>query len=337
MVWSKEQVILMLNFERQYKSGLIFAFLVGVAAYLFATFVPIINSIMLGLLVGMFIGNFVKLKADFQPGISFTGSKLLELSIIFLAFGINYGHISSLGWQTVAVIAITILLVLIISPWLAKVMKCPGSTAWLIGFGTSICGSSAIAAVSPSITKDKEDIGIALAVVNLLGAVGMIALPMLLLYTPYSAIENGIILGGTLHAVGNVAGAAYTMGDAVGASAITVKLARVAMLSPAVIFYTFLINRKESKSLRNLFNLPFYLWAFIIITISTSLIDFPIEFISIMDEVGKIILTIAMTAIGLKVSFAKLYNSGKRALGFGVIIFILQTAILTGLMWLLLA
>jgi uncharacterized membrane protein YadS len=73
--------------------------------------------------------------------------------------------------------------------------------------------------------------------------------------------------------------------------------------------------------------LPYYLWAFIGVTILTSLVDLPEAFLSVMSNLGKLTLTVAMLAIGLKVSFSRLYHSGKRALGFGVVIFALQILI----------
>jgi uncharacterized membrane protein YadS len=48
-----------------------------------------------------------------------------------------------------------------------------------------------------------------------------------------------------------------------------------------------------------------------------------------MDTTGKVILTIAMAAIGLKVSFKKLVQSGQKGLGFGLVIFAIQIGLLS--------
>jgi uncharacterized membrane protein YadS len=55
-----------------------------------------------------------------------------------------------------------------------------------------------------------------------------------------------------------------------------------------------------------------------------------------MDFAGKVVLTIAMAAIGLKVSFKNSYLSGRRGLGFGLIIFAAKLILLTLFMLLLL-
>ncbi len=313
--------------------GILFAAGIGLLAYLAAPYIPAFNAIILGLLIGILIGNFSKLPSVLQPGIKFTGSKMLELSILFLAFSINFSHIVRLGWESFVIIVIMIIALLLLTVFLAIRVKCPHSIGWLVGFGTAICGSSAIAAVAPGITKNKDDVGIAMAVVNLMGSIGMLLLPLAFVYLPFSDIETGLLLGGSLHAVGNVAGAAYALSDSVGEAAITIKLARVAMLSPAVIFFTWLINKNEPKNLKQHLNLPYYLWGFILITLLTTFIDFPKEFLSWMDATGKLVLTIAMTAIGLNVSFKTLFLSGRKALGFGVLIFAIQLMILFSLIF----
>lgn len=304
--------------------GILLATILGLTIHFLAPLIGGINGVMLGLLVGIVVGNIVKLPSDFSPGITYTSSKLLEISILFLAFSINFGHISALGWQNFALVFLVILLVLVTTVFMAKKFHCPDSTGWLVGFGTAICGSSAIAAVAPSISKNKEDAGIAVAVVNLMGSIGMIALPFLFKFLNLSEIDAGVIIGATLHSVGNVAGAGYGLSDLTGETAIAIKLARVALLSPAVIFFTYLVNNDTQKSWKDYLNLPYYLWAFIAITILTSLVDLPKDFLTQMSNFGKVVLTIAMVAIGLKVSFKHLYNSGKRAMGFGAVIFAIQ-------------
>jgi uncharacterized integral membrane protein (TIGR00698 family) len=316
-------------FSKTNLSGFLFSVLLGLLAYFSSALLGGANAILLGLFAGIFIGNIFKIPSPLSAGIGFTSSKLLEISIIFLAFNINLKHMSGLGWQSFILIIIMIISLLLITLYLSKKFSCPGSTGWLVGFGTAICGSSAIAAIAPSITKNKEDIGIALAVVNLMGSIGMIALPFVLQLFSISELSSGLLVGGSLHSVGNVAGAGYAMGGSVGETAITIKLARVALLSPALIFFIFLIKRNETPNWKSHFKLPIYLWAFIAVTVFTSTIPLPSVLLSSMDTLGKITLTIAMTAIGLKVSFRELYRSGKKALGFGVVIFVIQLLIVS--------
>ncbi|MES2618622.1 MAG: putative sulfate exporter family transporter [Bacteroidota bacterium] len=318
--------------RREYR-GILLCTIIALIIYTLTHFiVPSKNELLFGFLLGILIGNFVKIPQTFQSGISFTGSKLLEVSIIFLAFSINFNHMAAIGWQSFTLIAIVVLLGLLLTIFLSRKIKCPGSTGLMIGFGTVICGSSAIAALAPTVTKNKEEVGISMAVVNLLGSVGMVILPFIIMKFDPTVSEAGKILGGSLHSVGNVAGAAYPLGNGIGETALTIKLARVALLSPALIFFNYLINKNNVEHWKDHFKLPWYLWSFIAITVLTSFIKIPEAFITTMDNLGKIVLLIAMCAIGLNVSLKFLYNSGKRGLTFGIIMFAVQIL----LVWVLL-
>ncbi|MCX7744362.1 MAG: putative sulfate exporter family transporter [Flavobacteriales bacterium] len=313
----------MINFHSHGK-GILLSVLLGTVAWIFAPYIPKMNEILLGLILGILVSNLITIPTSFQDGISFTGSKLLELSILFLAFSINLSHIADLGWQTFMIVLVVVFAIILLTLWLSIKMKCPGSTGWLIGFGTAICGSSAIAALAPSVSKNKEDIGIAMAVINLFGIIGMIAFPAILPLVGWSLNEIGLMIGGTLHSVGNVAGAAYAMNKEIGDAAITVKLARVALLSPALIFFNYIQQHGTVKNWKEHFKLPWYLWAFIGISILVTFIPLPTDVIKLLETIGKAILTVAMAAIGLKVKFSTLYQSGKKGMVFGLIIFVLQ-------------
>lgn len=295
------------------------AFALGISYYF-----PFLNSILIGLLFGIVIGNFYKIPVKYSNGISLIGTKTLELSILFLAVGINYSHIGKIGWQSFLLIGIVVFTALLFSVFLSKIMNCPSTVGWLVGFGTAICGSSAIAALAPSLNKNKEEVGVALAVVNLFGTIGMLVLPLFIAAFSFTTLESSLLLGGTLHSVGNVAGAAFSLSPEIGEQALTIKLARVALLSPGLIFFTFLTQDKSLKNWKNYFKLPWYLWGFIFITIFVSLIDMPQSLINFSSEIGKILLTLAMTAIGLRVSFSSLILTGKRGLLYGLIIFLFQ-------------
>lgn len=311
--------------------GVIISVLGAVAMMLLAPFVPVLNSVMLALLLGILVGNIFKLPEVLSPGLKYSGSKMLEVAIVLLAFGLNPKEFSAIGPEFLIKIIIGIVIVLILAVVLSRIMKCPGSTGFLTGFGTAICGSSAIAAVTPLISKNKDDAGIAIAVVNLLGAVGTFLLPAALAYIPLADTQKGFLIGGSLQAVGNVAGAGYAISDYIGETAISVKMMRVAMLTPMVILYSWLVNRGQGTSKAG-FKLPLYLWIFIGITTLSFFVDYPEKLVEYAGVIGKIALSAAMLAIGLRLSLKTLYNSGKNALLYGVIIFAIQIIVFSGLM-----
>jgi len=308
--------------------GIVLAVGLGLAAIFLAGFTPsFLNSYLLALLIGMFLAPQVNKISQLDAGISLSSSKLLEWSVVLLAFSMDYKAIGAIGVKDFAVIILVIFVVLLATYYLSKVLSCPGKTSWLIGIGTAICGSSAVAALAPKIKADKEDVAISLASVNLLGSLGMVLLPLWFQFYPLLEKEMAFLIGTSLHSVGNVAGAGFSVSEDVGQLALVYKMARVALLSPALLFMVWLDSRK-SNAQKFRFQLPWYLIVFIVISILVSFFPLPAILLKGSETIGKIILTIAMAAIGLKVDVFRLLKAGQRGLLFALIVFGLQMSLL---------
>lgn len=311
--------------------GILLAVSLGLAAIFLAGFTPsFLNSYLLALLIGMLLAPQVNKISQLDAGISLSSSKLLEWSVVLLAFSMDYKAIGAIGAKDFAVIILVIFVVLVATYYLSKVLSCPGKTSWLIGIGTAICGSSAVAALAPKIKAAEEDVAISLASVNLLGSLGMLLLPLFFQFYPLLENEMAFLIGASLHSVGNVAGAGFSVSEDVGQLALVYKMARVALLSPALLFMVWLDSRKSNEQ-KFRFQLPWYLIVFIAVSILVSFFPLPALLLKGSETIGKIILTIAMAAIGLKVDVFRLLKAGQRGLVFALVIFILQISML----WLL--
>ena len=105
---------------------MMFAIGVGLIAVIAEKFTPpAFNGILIALLLGMFLGNFFTLPTSLDAGIGYTSSKMLELSILFLAVGINYTDIAVLGVQPFAGVVLVVFVVLFLSFFLSKRFNCP--------------------------------------------------------------------------------------------------------------------------------------------------------------------------------------------------------------------
>ncbi|TAF85503.1 MAG: putative sulfate exporter family transporter [Flavobacteriia bacterium] len=311
--------------------GIVLAVGLGLAAIFLSGLTPsFLNSYLLALLVGMILAPFVNKLPQLNAGISLSSAKMLEWSVVLLAFSIDYKAIGAIGAKDFAVIIMVVLVVLLATYYLSKMLSCPGKTGWLVGFGTAICGSSAIAALAPKIKANKEDVAISLASVNLLGSLAMVLLPFVFEFYPLLEKEMAFLIGASLHSVGNVAGAGFSVSEEVGQLALVYKMARVALLSPALLFMVWLDSRKSNEQ-KFRFQLPWYLIVFIAVSIIVSFFPLPALLLKWSETIGKFILTIAMAAIGLKVDVFRLLKAGQRGLVFALVIFILQISLL----WLL--
>ena len=113
-------------------------------------------------------------------------------------------------------------------------MGLPGDQPLLIATGYSICGASAIGAVSEATDSDERDAATSVALVTLCGTLAIAVLPLLQQPLGLSDAEFGRWVGASVHDVGQVVATAQTAGsDALG-EAVLVKLMRVALLAPLV-------------------------------------------------------------------------------------------------------
>jgi uncharacterized membrane protein YadS len=123
-------------------------------------------------------------------------------------------------------------------------------------------------------------------------------------------------------------GAAYGISDALGNEALAIKMARVALLTPALLVIV-AMNRSENKTSERIkVKIPWYIYGFLLITAFVSILEIPIELIEWNEWFGKIALTVAMAAIGLNVNLKELLISGKKGLLFGLLIFMAQLVML---------
>ena len=313
--------------KKQEYTGIALSIAIGLIAYFTAPYLPQVNSILVGLGLGILLGNTTRLPERAAPGISYSSKRFLEWAIIFLGFGINLSSIQSLGLSTVLIIVLTVLLTISMTFIVARFFGDKRCMGHLIGFGTAICGSSAIAAFAPFVNdKNDEDTAIGIATINLLGLVFMLALPFALSFFDLSDDSNALFIGGGLQAVGNVAFAGSVVSEEVLAKALTIKLGRITLLTPALIVLRHLIN--PDISLRDSIKMPYYVWLFIAASIIVTLVPIPEGIATFLKHTGKILLTVAMVAIGLKINIRSLLRTGQKALGFGLVIFFIHMGII---------
>ena len=117
----------------------------------------------------------------------------------------------------------------------------------MIGFGTAICGSTAIAATSPFVKK-VEDMGTSIAiVVNLLGIIGIFLLPTLSSFLIFEPFQSGLWVRLNITSSGSCGCIGEMIGLQGGEFAIAVKMGRVFCLLPLVLWLGFFSNGSQSS------------------------------------------------------------------------------------------
>lgn len=309
--------------------GLIFVFILGSVSWLLADFFPRVDSVTMAIILGIVVGNIPFSNQMVLSGGLFAEKKLLPIAITLLGVELKLMTLFDLGFVAIIVIAVSILVSIFTSIYLGKLLNFSPKFSVLIGAGNGICGSSAIAATSIVIDAEESDIGISISVVNLLGTIGIFLIPAMIRLFPLSNLEGGLLIGGTLQALGQVVGAGFSVNDDVGNIATVVKMGRVLMLGPMVVLIgSWMRSKLETNGeAPSKVVIPYFIVGFFVMSIIASLNILPSEILTILKTLGKYLLVVAMVGIGMRIQLSTLYHSGLSAFLFGGLVSVIQIII----------
>ncbi|MFM2590413.1 YeiH family protein [Vibrio sp. TBV020] len=290
-------------------------------------FTPYISS-PTALVIGFLLASLGLIPTDLNLA-KFT-KKLLAYSIVGLGFGIQFDQALAVTSDGIGLIVVTIFGALLIGWWVAKWMGLDKKTGYLISSGTAICGGSAIAAVSPAIKADDEQIGLSLATVFVLNSIALFIFPVIGHALNLDQHTFGTWAAIAIHDTSSVVGAASAYGEEALTTATTLKLARALWIIPVALFSAFLF-RSDSKKITIPYFILFYCAA---IAFSDLVPQFEMVYQGVFD-IAKRALVVCLFLIGCGISVEKLKSAGPKPLLFGVTLWVLISTI--SLAWLTLA
>ncbi|MEU5695163.1 putative sulfate exporter family transporter [Actinosynnema sp. NPDC020468] len=258
-----------------------------------------LGAVVIGALVaGVLAGSWL-------PDLSAATRVLLRLGVVLLGLRLSLGQLVDLGPGVLLAAAVTVGGTFAGTVWLGGRLGLPRGLTLLVAGGFAICGASAIAAVEGVVDRDDEHVATGVALVTLYGTLTMIALPLL------GASPEWI--GLSTHEVAQVAAAA---GPAGLATAMAVKLTRVALLAPVVA----LVGRKRTAP-------PAFLLGFLAMVAVRSTGWVPAGVLDVVGVVTTVLPAAALFGLGTAVRPAVLLRTGPRALLLGF----LSTVLVVGL------
>lgn len=316
----------MIFFKRYHPLGIALCSLVGALGIFLATLTPI-DAVTLSILCGAIIGNTTPVPAKWSTGINWTEKKILGVAIALYGLKLDFALLAELGFKSIFMIMGTIVLTLLLSKPLGRQLKLDQTLSILIGIGTAICGSAAIAATKDIVKADETQAGLSVAVINFIGTIGIFALPILgIEVLALETVDHGFMLGNSLQAVGQVVAAGFSVDDSTGQIATIVKMGRVMMLTPLLFILLRLYNKEKPKEASEIL-IPKFVIGFLVCSMLATFQFLSKDTISLITDFGKILLIISMGGIGLKISVAKIRNTGLSALAAALLFFLLQLSI----------
>jgi uncharacterized integral membrane protein (TIGR00698 family) len=251
---------------------------------------------------------------------------LLKSSVVGLGFGMNLNHALEAGREGLVFTICTIVLTLLVGWLVGKWLKIDKKISYLISSGTSICGGSAIAAVSPLIKADEKQMSVALGTIFILNSVALFVFPVIGHWMHLSQADFGLWCAIAIHDTSSVVGAASKYGNEALQIATTIKLERALWIIPLSIM-TMLFSKTEGKKIR----IPFFIGFFIVaMIISTNFPQFKDAY-EILVMIAKKGLTVTLFLIGAGLSLENIKSVGFKPLlqGLGLWIFISVISIAT--------
>lgn len=244
-------------------------------------------------------------------------SKLLQISVVGLGFGMNLTSAIKAGKEGIIFTVISIFGTLLLGYGLGKIMKIEKKTSFLVSAGTAICGGSAIAAVSPVIKANEQQISAALGTVFILNAIALFIFPIIGHHFELSQHQFGLWSAIAIHDTSSVVGAASSYGAEALQTATTVKLARALWIIPVVYLAMQLFKNKDSKA-----KIPYFIGYFILALIANTYLPFVQKISPYLVDAAKIGLTLTLFLIGTSLSRKVIQAVGIKPLIQGVILWV---------------
>lgn len=277
------------------------------------------SQLLYALLFGMCLHHLL---ADerLAVGIDFAARGLLRLGVALLGTRISLAQIAAMGWEPVAIVLLGVASTIALGVACAR-RWCGGDvqTGLLTGGAVAICGASAAMALSAVLPRNAQT-----EQRTLLTVVGVTALSTLsmVLYPPLARLRGlddtgaGLFFGGTIHDVAQVIGAGLIFSPQAADVATVVKLLRVAMLVPVVLLTgAWMRSRGESGPRTPAWRvLPAFLVGFIALVLLNSAGAIPPAAAGALGQVSRWCLVLAIAALGIRTSLAKLARVGWRPL-----------------------
>lgn len=243
---------------------------------------------------------------------------LLKISVIGLGFGMYLMETLKAGKEGFSLTLFTISITFITGLFFTRLLKIEKKLGHLISSGTSICGGSAIAAISPAIKANPKTISLALGVVFLLNSIALLVFPAIGHFFHMTQHQFGMWAAVAIHDTSSVVGAALNYGEESLKIATTVKLARTLWIIP-ISFASLLFFKNRNGGIK----MPWFILLFVLAILTNTYLDLPLFLTESITEVSKRLLLVVLFLVGTSLSVQDIKQTGTKPFILGTILWLL--------------
>jgi uncharacterized integral membrane protein (TIGR00698 family) len=264
------------------------------------------------LLVGLIYG--FSFAMPYSKQIRTASRWLLQASVVGLGFGMNLHQVVRAGASGFVYTATGIATTMLLGLFIGRLIVVDRKVSFLINVGTAICGGSAIAAVSPIIHADDEEIAVSLGTVFVLNSIALLIFPFIGSALRLTQSQFGLWAALAIHDTSSVVGAAAKYGNEALALGTTVKLARALWIVPIALVTAYMMKSKARVQW------PWFILFFCLAAVANTYVPLLAPAYPVLSRVGKVGLTATLYLIGTGLSMSTLKQVGARPLIQGVLL-----------------
>lgn len=295
-------------------------------AFGIARLVPALNPSTIAVVLGAAAANLGLHRPVLHTGTHVASHRLLRIAVVLLGLQLGLPQLRELGLGGLAVVVVTVVITFVGTQLLGRVLRVPRARALLVATGFSICGASAVAAMSDVADGDEDDTAVAIALVTLCGSLAIVLLPLLRTPLGLDPTDFGRWVGASVHDVGQTVATANRVPGAL-TTAVVVKLSRVVLLAPLVAGVG-LARRRRARAAgdaaapgtgrRRAPIIPLFVVGFLAAIALTSTGLVPVEALAATKHVQTVLLVAALAGLGTGINLRTLQRTGGRALLLGL-------------------
>lgn len=282
--------------------------------------VPLLSALLLAMGVGVVVANSLARRPGAAPtflAAERAAKHLLRAGIVLLGLRIAVIDLVVIGWRGAVVVLATVAVTFAATTWLGHRLGLDRGLVTMIAAGFSICGAAAVATVSQQVHARQRDVGLALALVTVMGTVMIGVVPWLSDVLGLSPHDAAVWAGASIHEVAQVVAAGSLLGAGALATATTVKLARVVLLAPV----TAVVGRSSAAASdgasgaarRGRAGVPWFVVGFLLAVVVRSTDLLPGVVLDAAIQVSTLLLAAGMFGLGLAIRARELWPLPGRA------------------------
>lgn len=244
--------------------------------------------------------------------------RLLQYVVVGLGFGMNLHSSLAAGRDGMIFTIVSVAGVLLAGFLIGRLLGISKKSSYLISVGTAICGGSAIAAVSPVIKADDDDISLSLATIFILNAVALFVFPPIGRALELTQHQFGTWAAIAIHDTSSVVGAGMAYGEEALLTATTIKLTRALWIIPVAFVSALLFRHKGTRV-----QIPWFILLFVAAMIINTYLPVPLWLGNMVRGASHALLSITLFLIGSTLSIAVVKNTGIKPLVEGIILWVI--------------